>query len=643
MKPSLCSAAALAWSCACVCASAAGAGVGSPGPYAHDQQHDQAPGPSAFDAAHNVTYAGIRRNDVEAFLGIRYGLDTGGRNRFRPPRAHAAQPGSVVDATAVGPGCPQDPSGAAGVTLPGMDNVSEDCLSLNVVRPNGTAAGDRLAVMAWIVGGGFWVGRAQDYYTAPDDLIAQSVGNGLPVIHVAMNYRLGVFGFAQNDALKAEGSENAGLRDQRLALEWIRDNIEHFGGDPQRVTIFGQSSGGLSVGLQIMAYGGREPLPFQQAICQSSAMENGITADFTINAMRDVVGHLGIPSDLHSADTVAALRAFDTGTLLNASMATYTTAVMDGDIWLPAVDGDFLPDAPSRLMQTRRLGRGVTTMIGWCQDDEDSLTSTSVRTANDTRRTVAAFVPHVSPANLDRLLALYPSDSPEFSPPTTGGDGEATGEGHGDGEGEAAALSAEFRRAARIKRDILMVCQPLHYARHLAAAGSRVYLYNWNQTFLDRVFAALGSPPGLGVVHLSDVPYVYSNARAFEVLGVRSPFTTDSDARLADRGSRTFSTFASVGRPGLPHRDTFQGFVPAFGARLHASASANSNSSASLDVDVDVDGDGDWNVNVFIAGGPAEGSSALDGPWAREEMRVQRLRERCGFINSPEMIEQLRY
>lgn len=75
----------------------------------------------------------------------------------------------------------------------------------------------------------------------------ESVVNGLPVIHVAINYRLGVFGFAQSEELRKEGSENAGLRDQRLALEWVREHIGTFGGDGERVTVFGQSSGGKSL------------------------------------------------------------------------------------------------------------------------------------------------------------------------------------------------------------------------------------------------------------------------------------------------------------------------------------------------------------------------------------------------------------
>lgn len=123
--------------------------------------------------------------------------------------------------------------------------------------------------MVFIHGGSFWGGSNEEITIAPDGMILESEKNGLPVIHVAMNYRLGcknfhqmdsgridvitdvvaVFGFAQSNALRGEGSENAGLRDQRLAIEWVRDNIEQFGGDPEKITIFGQSSGGTYDGL----------------------------------------------------------------------------------------------------------------------------------------------------------------------------------------------------------------------------------------------------------------------------------------------------------------------------------------------------------------------------------------------------------
>ena len=212
----------------------------------------------------DIDVQGIARNDIEIFLGIPYAQDTSGKNRFKPPIPYEYDPSKPIDATKPGPACPQP----LGVLFPplGLGNItetSEDCLNLNIARPK---AEDRegkgpLPVLVWIHGGSFWFGSNTEPTTAPDGMIKQSVENGQPIMHVAMNYRLGFFGFGNSDSLKQEGSMNAGLRDQRAAIQWVRDNIAAFGGDPERITISGQSSGGLAIGMQVMAYGGEKPLP----------------------------------------------------------------------------------------------------------------------------------------------------------------------------------------------------------------------------------------------------------------------------------------------------------------------------------------------------------------------------------------------
>jgi len=146
----------------------------------------------AVDKQNQVTYHGLRRNDVEVFLGIPYGQNTGGENRFKPPKLSVPARGSTVTATAYGPACPQ-PLGQLGlpIALGNITEISEDCLNLNVARPKATRAGDRLPVMVYIHGGGFWFGSNAEPTTSPDGLVLESVRSGLPVIHVAMNYRLG--------------------------------------------------------------------------------------------------------------------------------------------------------------------------------------------------------------------------------------------------------------------------------------------------------------------------------------------------------------------------------------------------------------------------------------------------------------------
>ncbi|KAH6631270.1 Alpha/Beta hydrolase protein [Chaetomium tenue] len=548
-------------------------------------------------AKNNVTYHGFPRGSMDVFLGIPYGQDTSGAHRFQPPRRYHPAPGSHVDATEYGPSCPQAlGKWAPPISLGEITEVSEDCLRLNVARPKGMTEGDGLKfpVMVYIHGGSFWAGNAHDPTILPDGLVRQSMENGMPVVHVAMNYRLGFFGFAQSDALQSEGSENAGLRDQRLALEWVRDEIAQFGGDPDNITIFGQSSGGLSVGMHIMAYGGTKPAPFQQAICQSQALEPGITGTYTIDAMKAVVDHVGCDgAALHSDETIACLRELDTQTLLNASLATYRSDLNIGDIWLPVVDDDFLPAAPSTLIREGRFAN-VTTMLGWCDDDLTFFTDSSIQTADETRQFISAYIPSVSSTNLDTLLSLYPvSDFTAQSTPT---------------------LSPEFFRAARIFRDILMTCEPIWYGEHLARAGNTVFLYDWNQTVLEPLLERATNQSGWGPIHTAEFAYIFSSFWQYRL----PDQPTAADYSLANRGSRSWSMFATLGWLGIEGHDTFQGFRPAFAK-------------------------GDDGFSVFVAGGPSEGLSAVDGPYAKEAVRAQRLRERCAFINSDEMIEQLEY
>ncbi|GAO18513.1 uncharacterized protein UV8b_06623 [Ustilaginoidea virens] len=558
--------------------------------------------PVVIDSLRGITYHGLSRNAVDVFLNIPYGQDTSLGQRFRPPRPHVPPRGSAVHATAYGPACPQ-PLGPwePPISLTNVTRVSEDCLNLNVARPAGTREGARLPVLVYLHGGSFWSGSNQEATVQPDAMILESVRNGLPVIHVAPNYRLGVFGFAQSEALRAEGSENAGLRDQRLALEWVRDNIGVFGGDAGRVTIFGQSSGGLSVGMHILAYGGSRPAPFHQAIAQSQALEPAMTGNLTLEAMRLLVHRAGCnKTHLHAPGTVRCLRRLGTAQLLAAAVATYRSDVAHniGDVWLPAVDGDFLPAAPSRLLRQRRFAN-VTAMMGWCQDDVAFFTDPGIASAPATRSFLAAYAPGLSAPNLDALLALYPVS--DFAPGR-----------------RAANPSAEFYRAARIFRDILMTCAPLGYAEQLAAAGNAVYLYDWNQTVLDPYLSRVLHRPGLGAIHTSELAYVFGNFSPYDT-GTGSCHHLNpgpSDHRLRRRGSRSWSTFASTGRPGIEGHDTFQGFAPAF-------TPGNQ-------------------VDIFVVG-PHEGLSATDGPRAHPAMLEQKLRQRCAFINSPEVIDQLKY
>lgn len=358
-----------------------------------------------------------------------------------------------------------------------------------------------------------------------------------------------------------------------------------------------------------MAYGGTKPVPFQQGICESQALEPGITGNFTINAFRLVVEAAGCDAaTLHAPSTIACLRGLPMAAVQAAAESTYVADIAHniGDLWLPAVDGDFLPEAPSMLLADGRFARGVTAVMGWCEDDVTFFTDAAIATADDTRDFVRTYVPNVSPSNVERLLSLYPTADFAADP--------------------AANLTAEFYRAARVFRDIIMVCEPVRFAAALAAnsGGGDAYLYAWNQTILDPILAAVAGQSGLGVVHTSEFAYVYGNLSHYDLPGY--PFDpTPADFGLLRRGSRSWSTFVSTGRPGLEGRDTFQGFGPAIQAGAGGDGGDNET----------------W--SLFVAGGPDEGFSAVDGPGSKSAVAAQKLRERCAFLNSAEVIEQLRF
>lgn len=543
----------------------------------------------------DVEYQGIYRSGIETFLGVPYAQDTGGEHRFKPPRPFIAKSGTVINATAAGPGCPQyelaslDPP----LYLSNVTDQSEDCLHLNVYRPNGTYSEDKLPVLVHIHGGSFISSSKDEITIQPSSLVLESIANGHPVIAVNINYRLGIFGFAKSEALRDEGSLNAGLKDQRLALEWIRDNIASFGGDPSKVTIYGQSSGGLAVGMQIMAYGGKKPAPFQQAICQSQALEPGITGDFTTAVMEKLVAASACnTTEIDSNATLSCLRNLTMTELVIWQTEQYSSAPGDniGDEWLPTVDDDFLPAPPSELIAKGRFNN-VTTIMGWCQDDTNPFVDRSISTENDTLTFFSSYLPGMSATHVKDLLSLYPIS--DFPP------------------NPSANLSSQFYRSGRILRDILMVCEPYYYGAALAKAGNKVYFYDQNQTFLHPAYIATGYP-GLGVVHTSEFAYVFGNLSHYDIDDF--PYLPNAtDYALAKRESRSWSTFAKFGQPSLEGGGMLQGWRPALGREDE--------------------------VDIMVIGGPYEGLAGEDG----EVLGDQKLRERCGFLNRPDIIKEIHF
>lgn len=134
--------------------------------------------------------------------------------------------------------------------------LSEDCLYLNVIRPAGTNASANLPVALWIHGGGLYEGGSADRRYNLSFIVQNSVELGTPIVAVSLNYRLSAYGFLCGSEALDEGITNNGFRDQRQALRWVNENVAAFGGDPAKVTIWGESSGAESLNAQVLAYNG---------------------------------------------------------------------------------------------------------------------------------------------------------------------------------------------------------------------------------------------------------------------------------------------------------------------------------------------------------------------------------------------------
>jgi para-nitrobenzyl esterase len=278
------------------------------------------------------TLEGTTRDGVDAFLGIPYAEPPVGTRRFRAP-VRAARWDGVRPAVAFGASAPQPAAGALAGLVPGMavGATSEDCLTLNVWTPGGRSE-EPLPVMVWLHGGAFTLGGSSLATYDPTRLVAEQ-----GVVVVSANYRLGALGW-----LCAGGIDsNCGLRDQLLALDWVAAHIGSFGGDPARVTVFGESAGAGS-GLHLLATGGA----FHQAILQSPGCRQTLTPAKAEVVARTFLGKLDAGPREASVERILAAQA-ETA----AELATTVGSM----VFHPAVDGELLSDTPLALARAGRL------------------------------------------------------------------------------------------------------------------------------------------------------------------------------------------------------------------------------------------------------------------------------------------------
>ncbi|KAI1420726.1 Alpha/Beta hydrolase protein [Xylaria sp. FL1777] len=446
--------------------------------------------------------------DQDVFLGIPYAQPPIGPLRFKWPQPLNETYSTPLDASSYGYSCYQDST---------TFSLSEDCLTLNVVRPHthNLTAADKLPVLVWIYGGGLFAGSSADPQYNLSGIVRASQDSRQPVVAVSINYRVGIFGFLQTPQVLAEGgSANAGLLDQRLALAWIQENIAAFGGDPDSVTVWGESAGAQSISLHLHSFGGRDDRLFHAAILESGS---------AIGVALQPLAYYASPVDSlarmvgcnNASDQLACLRGVAPEELFAARGSSY---------WYPLVDGDFLTDYPSALAETGSFIK-VPLLLGTNSDEGISFGPTGFNDSvsiyngllSDPGFSGLGGLPYqISPASARKLLELYPND-PSQEPPYDIANDTIFPE-----------FGLQWRRSCAIYGDIVMIAGRRKLCASYAAAHQPVYSYRFATRPWDATSAAAAA---VGVQHFVNVAFSFQNISG--ALGPLPEFQSHKDLSVS--------------------------------------------------------------------------------------------------------------
>lgn len=469
---------------------------------------------------------GAAQGGVARFLGIPYAAPPTGDRRWRAPAA--VTPWTAPrDATQKGPACPQRPG-----MLLGNAPIAEDCLTLNVWTSR-TADTDttRRPVMVFLHGGGFVSGQ-----TWSGDYDGESLARR-GVVVVTVNYRLGQLGFLAHPALSAESdangvSGNYGFMDQQAALRWVRDRIASFGGDPNNVTLFGESAGSMAVSLHLMA-------PESRGLFHRAITESG-TSTVMLTPMREESARPPLESayalgqryatmmGCTDASTVATCLRAKTVPEVLSTLPTSAELVRFEARFQPNIDGRVIPEAPYTAFHNGRFAR-VPLMAGTNRDEGTAFTITSPLTTMDAYR---AAVQRLVPGHEDEVLnTLYP---PAMFPNIN------------------AAYNAFIADAA-------FICPARDLARQYADAGQSVFLYHFTHE------TQIGMLLRLGVFHGAELPFVFGNFTG--LFRYR-----DADGPVIDITQGYWTRFATGANPNGMGAVNWPAFTTAGDAHLDISA-----------------------------------------------------------------------
>ncbi|XP_033126572.1 uncharacterized protein LOC117124449 [Anneissia japonica] len=457
---------------------------------------------------------------VDVYRSIPYAEPPVGPLRFMSPVAKSWDENSVFDATGQQHGCLQ----AKFDILPIFEDFSEDCLQLDVYTPNPRPV--KAPVMVFIHGGGFAIGIGTSGNLTQVPMVA--VGD---VIVVNINYRLNVFGFFSTGDDVVSG--NMGLKDQTLALQWVHDNIAEFGGDPEMVTIYGESAGSMSVTYHTVS-----PMSkglFHRAIMQSGTIipsfHNGEDTKDLQRSRAFAFGRTLGCNQTNTKELVKCLQSIDSETLF----ANYSvnTAIENGESPLtnafsPNSDGQFMLDDPSVLLDDADAINDVDVMLGSLAD-EGSLFVKFFKQGDIFNRThmemwasTMLFLQLKTELARETTILFYLTDEQITHPE-----------------------SDHTNSTNQLIGDMFFVCPTTKTAQQLTDAGKNVFLYHmthvpsrsfWNMT-------------GLGAAHGDDLIYVFGMHYNEELKGILYGLLPDEEIRLTHAMLSYWTNFAKTGDP----------------------------------------------------------------------------------------------
>ncbi|WVQ79887.1 hypothetical protein IAT38_001987 [Cryptococcus sp. DSM 104549] len=458
-----------------------------------------------------IVISGVRQSSIgqDLYLGIPFAQPPVGDLRFTPPQPVTYN--TTFTAQKNPPGCPQAPTATSGYYPYGL---SEDCLYLNVFAPegaNGTTAW--LPVMVFIYGGSFTGGSASVYNGS--GIVAHGLQTGKPFIYVVLNYRLGALGWGAGSGFAENNAANLGLRDIKQGLGWVKENIWAFGGNPDQVTVFGESAGAIAISL---LYLDPEVDLFKSAIMESGAQSTlpiGPTNTTWDDAYKALLEAANCSVTITLTTPFECLRNLDVERLLEAQLLVKNQTQFAGFVYGPTIDGDLIPDSPHTLIAEGKFAKKPF-ITGNNKDEGTAFVPAIVNTTLFGLGFVDIVEPN-KPSNetLLQVVGLYPAGDPSLNSPFDTGN-------------ETFGRTTAWKQAAAYFGDATFQANRRHFLRN---ANNYGFNQTWTYQFEQNTPGAAGY---LGVYHGSEIPYVFAIARPDAGSEIFSSNYTEADGALSD-------------------------------------------------------------------------------------------------------------